>query len=347
MPSVTYSGSFGGVAGSNGLTATLKAAHSIPASAVITNVSYSLRITAGGYSSSNSWILDQLAVGGQGGTPSAYSSATMYDNEHTFSGNMNWLTSDVSKFSSDTITVYAAAYTTHSSTSYLWEVEITVEYAFPEQCVPPSMVTINGSASNIESAAETATLAWSGAEAGAYNSISGYFISCYDSTDGSSWYLIDESYEVATTATSGSVTVNIPAVGIRRMFKVRTLSIYGTPYSSMDGTESPVVHRKSKPTPAAYTDPVLILRTTRVKAIHMLELQNNINALRVYYGLGNYPFTSIRAGYTSLAGWNDHIREMRTAIDAITTNHEEWLDLGYNAPRCDVLVQLRRVVAAL
>lgn len=457
MPSVIYQGTFGGVSGSNGLTTTLSAISSItsvPAGAVITNVAYELEITAGGYSSSNDWVLDEIAVGGSGGSPDASDSATMYDNEHTFSGNMDYYASDVSKFSGDTIQVYAAAYTTHSSTSYLWVVKITVDYAFPSECVKPSRVTINGSTGTVETANNTATLAWSGAQAGSYNSIRGYLINYQDSTDGSTWGDIQTVGEVSTTATSGSVTVALPTVGTRRRFFITTCSALGSIYDSLGSAESPVVIRKApisacgapsdvalsaatstgsnvtlswkagtagndnaitgyevqrressngsswgswaayttttatslsvappaaydsyfqyrvrtlgaagssyysgwvtsgtlqkvRPSLTAYTDPVLVTRTTKVKAIHMLELQTNINILRNGMGLSAYTFTNIQAGYTSLAGWNDHITELRTAIDGITTSHEEWLTLGDNTPRADVIAQLRRVVAAV
>lgn len=350
MPSVTYRGSFGGVAGSNGLTATLSAVSaitSVPAGAVITNVAYSLRITAGGYSSSNDWCLDQLAVGGYGGTPNAYDSATMYGTNHTFSGNMGYYAADVSKFSSNSIQVYAVAYTTHSSTSYLWDVEITVDYAFPDNCTKPSVVTINGGTSTVETADTTATLAWSGAQPGAYNSIRGYLICYRDSTDGSTWGDVQTIGEVATTATSGSLTVELPPVGTRRKFSVTTCSALGSIYDSTGSAESPVVYRKTRPTPTAYTDSTIEAGTTAVKAVHMLELQSDINAMRSYYGLSAYTFTEIRAGYTSLAGWNGHINELRAAIDAITTNHETWYVLGDNAPRAEVITQLRRVVAAV
>lgn len=247
MPSVTYSGSFGGVAGSDGLTAKLSAISaitSVPSGAVITGVAYSLRISAGGYSSSKWWNLTQIAVGGAGGSPSATADAAMSGTDHTFSGNMNFSASDIGKFSSNEITVYAEAYTTHSSTSYLWDVSITVDYAIPEENVAPSSVTINGSAGTVETSASTATLAWSGAKAGAHNAISGYYVSVFDSTDGgASWKLIDKSYQVTTSATSGSVTVDLPAVGTRRKFKISTLSTLGTPYGSMEDAESPVVIR--------------------------------------------------------------------------------------------------------
>lgn len=243
MQSVIYSGSFGGVAGYSGLTATLSAASPVPSGAVIVNVMYSLKITASGYSSSKSWILSQLAVGGSGGSPSASASAGMTGRNYTFSGNMAFSEDDASKFASDTITAYAAAYTTHDTTSYLWDVSIIVYYAFPDKSLPPSLVTINGSASAIESSAATAVLAWSGAEAGEDNAISGYFISCYDSADGEDWRLIEETIKIATDETSGSTTVDLPAVGTRRKFEVKTLSAYGDEYGSEEGTESPAVLR--------------------------------------------------------------------------------------------------------
>ena len=344
MPSVQFTGSFNGVAGSDGLT-TIATGNPVPYGAVITNVSYSLRITATGYSSSESWILDQIAIGGKGGTPSAYGSAAMHDNEHTFSGNMNWLASDVGKFRENAINVYAAAYTTHSSKSFLWEFVITVDYAIPTECIKPSTVTINGSANTVATNATTATLAWSGAEAGTASRIRAYLIYSYDSTDGgNTWNERQVVNEVETSATSGSIMVAIPDVGTRRKFSVVTCSSLGSIYDSQEA-ESPMVYRKERPSPTAYTDSIIEAGTTRVKAAHMLELQNDINALREYNGLSAYTFSEIRAGYTSLAGWNEHIEEMRTAIDAISADHEEWLPLGDNAPRAEVVMQVRRVVA--
>lgn len=249
MPSVTYSGNFGGVGGYGGITTTLTASYGVPSGAVITGISYSLKITASAYSSSKDWIMQELSVGGGGGTPTAYESTGMTSREHVFGGKMSFSASDVSKFAGTSIQAYADAYTTHDTNSFLWDVSITVDYAIPEENVAPSTVTINGSAGTVETSASTAVLAWSGAKAGANNKISGYYVSVFDSTDnGASWKLMDEDYTVTTSATSGSVTVNLPAVGTRRKFKVSTLSVYGTPYASFDATESPVVIRKPSTT---------------------------------------------------------------------------------------------------
>ena len=94
----------------------------------------------------------------------------------------------------------------------------------------------------------------------------------------------------------------------------------------------------------AYTDPIITAGVTQVKAAHINELQVNITLIREALSLPRWPFTTVRAQYTSIGGWNDHITEMRAAIDEMTTNHEDWLELGDNCPRADVLEQMRRVV---
>lgn len=99
--------------------------------------------------------------------------------------------------------------------------------------------------------------------------------------------------------------------------------------------------------PEAYTDPVLAAGQTRIKAVHMLELQSNINEQRAYNNLTAYAFTDIQAGYTSLAGWTSHVSEMRAAIDEITTEHEAWIAITENRPTAAVIEQLRRVVDTL
>lgn len=94
----------------------------------------------------------------------------------------------------------------------------------------------------------------------------------------------------------------------------------------------------------AYTDPTITAGVTQVKAAHITELQTNVALIRNALSLPPWPFSAIRAQYTSIGGWNDHITELRDAIDDMTTNHEEWLELGDNRPRKDVLEQMRRVV---
>lgn len=96
-----------------------------------------------------------------------------------------------------------------------------------------------------------------------------------------------------------------------------------------------------------YTDSDLVQGETYVKAVHMTELHTNINLIRVARKFAEYEFTAIVAMETSLAGWNNHVLEIRSAIDDMGISHEDWIELGENYPRLDVLLQLRRVVQAV
>lgn len=96
-----------------------------------------------------------------------------------------------------------------------------------------------------------------------------------------------------------------------------------------------------------YTDPTPIAGETYVKAVHMTELHENVNRLRIAKGLAAYAFTAITAMQTSLAGWNAHVLEIRAALDEVSTEHDAWLVLDVNRPRLDVLMQLRSMVEVL
>lgn len=101
------------------------------------------------------------------------------------------------------------------------------------------------------------------------------------------------------------------------------------------------------PTLNPYTDPRLYVGETYVKAVHMTELHTNANLVRMAYHLPAYAFPPIVARESLLARWNEDVIELRVALDEIGVGHEEWLVLDFNRPRLDVLLQLRRVVAAL
>jgi hypothetical protein len=96
-----------------------------------------------------------------------------------------------------------------------------------------------------------------------------------------------------------------------------------------------------------YTDPAIIAGETYVKAVHMTELHTNTNRVREAHGLPVYNFPAITAMESLLAYWNADVIEIRVALDAVGIVHEPWLPLDFNRPRLDVLLQLRRVVAAL
>lgn len=103
----------------------------------------------------------------------------------------------------------------------------------------------------------------------------------------------------------------------------------------------------TKPDLIEYTDAEPVQGETYVKAIHMTELHTNVNLIRVARKLADYIFTPIIAMETGLGGWNNHVVEIRSAIDEMNLSHEDWIELGENYPRLDVLLQLRRVVQAV
>jgi hypothetical protein len=128
---------------------------------------------------------------------------------------------------------------------------------------------------------------------------------------------------------------------------LRTIELDGTnKLVTRTGQNCPLTINWREPL-ANYTDPEIIAGETPIKAVHMRELRENINIIRVGYGLAACSFAEIVPGYTSLGGWLDHINEMRAAIDETGVSHEDWILLEDNCPRADVMEQLRRVVAAL
>lgn len=82
------------------------------------------------------------------------------------------------------------------------------------------------------------------------------------------------------------------------------------------------------PTLIDYTDPVIVQGETYVKAVHMTELHTNVNLTRGAYNLGEYAFTDIIPLETMLSGWNDHVMEIRSAIDETGVSHETWIQIN-------------------
>lgn len=132
----------------------------LPSNAYITSITFTLYITAGGYSSTKNWQLLWFAIGGTSGSPKAGTqSYAMSSTKNTFSGSMSYTQSDVSKFTGGSFTLYAKANSTHSSTSYMREVTITINYQLPS-ITAPSGLKIN---STTTYTGQTAPLTWTAA----------------------------------------------------------------------------------------------------------------------------------------------------------------------------------------
>lgn len=121
-----YSGSFGGnSAGADGLS-TVLTGDALPENAKIVEVRYSIDMSAGGYTSSDKWVVHHFYL--DDWSPSApYKTTKMTGTKGTVSGTMDFSQSDVGVFNGS-VTLSAKVNTTHSTTSYMRDVEITVSY---------------------------------------------------------------------------------------------------------------------------------------------------------------------------------------------------------------------------
>lgn len=190
------------------------------------------------------------------------------------------------------------------------------------------------------STGENVTLSWSGATAGTANAVTGYEVQRAESVDGVSW----GAWAALTVTTSSALSVAPPATcGNYYRYRVRTRGAAGSAYYSAWKTCANTLRRDHAPL-EGFTDSPIIAGTTPVKALHMLELQERVNTLRAFYGLSAYAFSPIDA--RGIAGWTDHVEEIRTALDEIGKEHDAWIDIPVNRPRADVLEQLRAVVLA-
>lgn len=207
------------------------------------------------------------------------------------------------------------------------------------RCTAPKTVTIEKSVS----AASTNKLSWSGASGGTNNSISGYFIQYADSKDNKTWGSWGGDFSVGVVS---NTSVPMPSENMYRKYRVYTLGSAGSNWRSSSATESGSTYRGHAEL-AGFTDSPLVAGQTRVKALHMQELQDRVNTLRGFYGLSAYSFTTIKSGSTQLKDWTAHVKEIRTAIDGISTKHDTWITISANCPRADVIEQLRTVILAM
>lgn len=216
-----------------------------------------------------------------------------------------------------------------------------VDYVAYTACGAPGNVAL----SNSISSGYKVNLSWSAGSSGEENALTGYEIGRRESMDGNTWGEMESVQTVGPDQLSLAVLPPL-TFGHYYRYYVRTLGTAGAGYHSAWAACAESL-QKARPELLAYTDPVITARETTIKAAHMLELQANINTMRQAYGYGNYSFSTIRAGYTSLGGWLAHVLEMRAAIDEINPVHEAWILLEENRPRAEAIMQLRRVVANL
>ena len=103
---------------------------------------------------------------------------------------------------------------------------------------------------------------------------------------------------------------------------------------------------------SGFTDPVLTVGETFVKAIHINELRARIDMLRTYYGLTAYVWSAApKAGETGLVSWRDHVLELRTALEEayadVGLDAPAWVELPVNCPKAAAIDELREAAQAI
>ena len=187
------------------------------------------------------------------------------------------------------------------------------------------------------SSGEAVALSWDAAVPGYQDSIKEYWIKRRESSDGQTWSQWDK-FSASTTETS--ITVSPPETyGNYYLYEIRSLSTHNAVSDYV--TSSNTLRRDHAPIAFAEN---ITARETNVRAQHMTELQNTIAMLLEFYGLDAQTMSTITAGTTPLSSWTNHVNEIRTAIDFLTTYHDEWLEIPVNVPRADVMNQLRNVL---
>lgn len=192
---------------------------------------------------------------------------------------------------------------------------------------------------------DAVTLSWGAGSAGTNNAVTGYDVQYQDSADGVTW---PSSWTTASGSpvTANSMNVSPPTtVEYYRRFRVRTRGSAGSDYYSGWVISTNVLRRKWNAF-GAWTDPTLSVGGD-LRAVHMTEMQERIKTIRSFYGLSAAAFTTITGGVTLAADWADHIAQIRTAIDGITTDHAAWITATAGEPAIAVMNQLRNIIDSL
>lgn len=215
---------------------------------------------------------------------------------------------------------------------------VSYTYATVTACVAPKVFSVSDSLSYTP-----VQLTWDGAEDGVVNAIAAYHIQYQDCADGTSW---PETWiDLETDWPASPLEVSPPAtIGHYRRFGIQVKGTAGEDYYSEWFTSDDAILRKDMAPFEGFTDSELTALSTKIKAIHMTEMQNRINDLLLFNGKEAYSFTSIEAGKTRLSGWTSHVTEIRNATDSLKPSHEDWLEITENRPRVDVMTQLRDII---
>lgn len=178
-------------------------------------------------------------------------------------------------------------------------------------------------------ALETDTLAFSGASAGVLNAISAYEIQYADSVNNATWESWTALDVVASSTTSGSVSVAVPSTrGNYRIYRIRTRGAAGASYYS-DWKQTQSVRRNQLPTaptsfaaqPEVYTSGMIALTYSGAA-----DPDGNLSTHNVQYAVSTDDgvtwgaWTSLTNGavsHTPTLNAGDRIKYQVRAVDAL------------------------------
>ena len=214
---------------------------------------------------------------------------------------------------------------------------VSYTYSSITDCKVPETFTISNSLSYMP-----VQLTWNGAENGVLNTITAYHIQYQDCADGTSWP--NTWIDLETDCPVSPLEVSPPdTIGHYRRFRIQVKGSAGADYYS-DWLISSNILRKDMAPFKGFTDHELITLSTKIKAIHMTEMQNRINEILIFEGKQPYAFTQFVAGQTKLTGWTNHVNELRSALNQLDNLTVEWIEILENRPRADVINQIRNVI---
>jgi len=210
-------------------------------------------------------------------------------------------------------------------------------------CSAPSWCRLSAT----ESKGEAVTLSWGAGQSGVGNALVGYevWVAPYD-PDGD--YPGDELWEyIGETGTNVRTMQVYPPDTPNTYYLFSVLSVGENYYSGDEWRDSENLLRRVHESFGPWTDTALIQNETKIKAIHITEMQERVNTLLSFYGKSAASFTPVVSGQTSLAGWTQHIMQIRNAIDSIDSTHDAWISIPENKPTVAVMNQIRNIISSL
>ncbi len=175
--------------------------------------------------------------------------------------------------------------------------------------------------------------------------------------DGGPWY--DSVADPARFSVSGSLGGNAASIFVPPQLSTGSHTLSVKAVNAATGAESSAVQAQF--TIAASPFSQITASVTTVKAAHIQQLRDAVNAVRRYYGLPVQAWKeAVVGGKTAIWRWPLHIAEIRSAMDDIVSvinAHDVsgafdvppvgWLPFTAGRPRADLMRQLQDLILTL